>query len=263
MTLTLLLCACFCFLFRCLYTPHPQLPCPSPPLTSLIFLSVERCIPLALPIMTRYVSLRLPTPTPPPQLSSKGEPLANDSLPTVGGAILTIRGRNFGEDPLQVRVLWNGVPVPGVLISEPHTTLTLSTPPGQGPFVNVTVVVGGQSTTQGPDGDAPALVAAYGPPNVATLRVRREPGVPTMDCNVVSETSGKPQSGTVLSTVLILSGVNFGLGDATSVTIRGIPCAVLNVSHFEVVVETELCSGACAVLSVSRPPPPPPFPRHA
>jgi hypothetical protein len=155
-------------------------------------------------------------------------------VPTRGGATLTLLGTNFGAHPESVRVWWNGVPLSGVRVVGEHTALAVPTLEGEGQGVNVTVAVAGQVAEWAP---AVRGAVAYAAPVVTGLAVRRGLGGPVMDCSR-GRVDGRP-----LQAQIMVVGANFGLGNATVVTIDGTPCARLDVGHLELVCFTSLCFG--------------------
>lgn len=127
---------------------------------------------------------------------------------TVGGATATLTGTNLGGDLLASRVTWNGVPVPGVRMGTPHTSLVFSVPPGPGGPVVVGVEVGGQSAVVVPGVTLP--VVTYRAPTL---------GAPSLydstDPFECSRTSSLAITGG--NATLLLVGSDFGDGSATVV----------------------------------------------
>ncbi len=135
---------------------------------------------------------------------------------------------------------WNDVVVPIVRIAEPDAALVFASPVGEGPMVNLSLVVGGQSASS--SGTSPAARLAYAPPSITRLSIRRDLSQATMECFRTTP-DGRPASGAVQSAVLVIDGANFGLGGNTSVSVRGTPCVTSSVSHIEIVCEVTVCSG--------------------
>lgn len=177
-------------------------------------------------------------------------PLVEDpgAVPTSGGATVTVSGENFGADPALVQVLWGGVPVGVVLLAVAHTTLTFTSPPGQGASVGVVVVVGGQETGVLAGSGAP-LSVRYARPRVTRVYLDRSGGGGTMSCSREGS-DGRPLSGSggAPSAVVVLEGTNFaGNASANAVTIRGATCAVLQSTFTRIYCVTEVCSGVVLV----------------
>jgi hypothetical protein len=151
---------------------------------------------------------------------------------------VTLFGRNFGVDPLQVSILWCGAAVVGLKIPEPHTTMTFTTPAGPGGNVTIDVRVGGQAVT-----DGSAMAARFVPPTLLSMGLAVDNA--RFDCS-----SGEQFSSGLVNAVLVLYGSNFGTGVATEVLIDGVPCAVNKSisSHNEVYFETAFCRGRVEVV---------------
>jgi hypothetical protein len=177
--------------------------------------------------------------------TSLGEPTR---VPTQGGATVTVVGFNFGSDPSRLRVLWNGVPVAGLLLPVSHTTLTFPSLAGQGPRVTLSVEVAGQSSSSLDTGQA--LLLSYRSPQVSRVTVDRSVASTTViDCTIVRSDGypgGAGATGSLLaSAILILNGTNYGDGAAVTVTVGGVPCAVdpARTSATAVVCATPMCRG--------------------
>jgi hypothetical protein len=137
-------------------------------------------------------------------------------------------------------VFWNGALIPTVRIVSPDTALEFISPVGEGPTVNVTLIVGGQSASV--SSNAPAVTLAYTPPTVSRLSIRRELNQATMECFRTTP-DGRPVSGAVKSALLVIDGANFGPGGNTTVTVRGTPCVPTSLSHGQIVCIVTVCSG--------------------
>ena len=163
---------------------------------------------------------------------------ALSGLPTAGGVVLTLSGTDFGADGLSVAVSWNGEDVPGVLVQSPHTAIAFSSPPGQGGTVNLTMTVGGQFARFAVSGGDVRAALAYAPPVLGYLSLLDSSAV---DCSSESD-DGSPLVPGVVSLVIV--GGNFGVGNATVVTVRNASCVVTALTHTRIVCTTRLCSGA-------------------
>jgi hypothetical protein len=167
--------------------------------------------------------------------STEGGPL---SVPTAGGATVTLLGTNFGGDASRIYLLCNGDAVSGVVAE--HTRLTFPSPVGQGATVRVSLTVAGQVAE-----DMPLL--RYAAPRITGVRLDwSNSSRSLLDCSVV-DSDGRPalDSEQEEAAVVVLRGVNFGVGTATEVTIGGVVCRLLApVQHAEVVCETPMCEGA-------------------
>ncbi len=161
------------------------------------------------------------------------------SVPTTGGATVTLIGSNFGPEAARIRVLWSGVELAGVAMNVPHTSVFFVSPPGQGGST-VTLIVGGQPA-------ANDVRIPFAAPRVTLLRLDT-----TMDSNASMNcdsfgADGRPNSafGLQQHAVVVIRGVNFGRGDATVATIGGEPCIPrAPVEETRIVCETPLCAGA-------------------
>ncbi len=161
-------------------------------------------------------------------------------VPTAGGATLVLSGTNFGPVASLVRVLWNGVPVPGVRFEVAHSVLVVPTLPGAGRHVNVTLVVGEQGALW--TASAMDAVLSYSPPAILAMSIQREANDVSMDCSRLTP-DGRPLSSAVLSATLVLEGEHFGAGGSTTVHIRDTVCDIVSVSHDKIVCNTALCQG--------------------
>jgi hypothetical protein len=149
-----------------------------------------------------------------------------------------ILGTNFGGDTSRMYLLWNGDAVSGVVAE--HTRLTFPSPVGQGATVRVSLTVAGQVAE-----DLPLL--RYAAPRITGVRLDwSNSSRSLLDCSVV-DSDGRPalDSEHEEAAVVVIRGVNFGVGTATEVTIGGVACRLLApVQHAEVVCETPMCEGA-------------------
>jgi hypothetical protein len=161
------------------------------------------------------------------------------TVPTAGSATVTVTGANFGSDTADVVLTWDGAVVPVVFLTQPHTTVSFTSLPGQGVGANVTLSVGGQPATS-------VVRLPFAAPRVTFLRLASTiSGEVPLDCGDVG-TDGRPVGRTNGSAALVIGGANFGRGNATVATVRGIPCALrAPVDHSEIVCQTELCTGQC------------------
>jgi hypothetical protein len=170
------------------------------------------------------------------------------AVPCAGGAVVTLVGSNFGDDPGRVGVTWAGVPVPGLLLTASHTTLTFPSPPGVGPTAAMVLTVGGQAVgvlSPAPSAAPVPLQVPYGRPRVTGVALRGPP----MDCSLVG-VDGWPV-GAGGRTRVALYGVNFGVGVVPGteagpvVTVQGVPCDVVPGTSMDDHVEcyTALCAG--------------------
>jgi hypothetical protein len=93
------------------------------------------------------------------------------------------------------------------------------------------------------DGQPAARVVRvpFAAPRVTALRLIDNAA--PLSCTTVGD-DGRPVGRPGGTAVLVIRGVNFGQGDATTVTIRDVPCALQGpVDDSEVVCQTELCTG--------------------
>jgi hypothetical protein len=171
-------------------------------------------------------------------------------VPTAGDATVTLHGANFGARLDLVSVVWDGVPVPNLLLTEAHTTLRFPSPPGPGGTANVSIVVDGQTTTSwrrgGSNGTTEALSLPYSPPRVSTVRLYQGGAGSTIDCTSVGPDGRPGGEATTGRVALQLRGRNFGNGaGATTVTVGGDPCEVLAdlTTHDRIVCWTGMCTG--------------------
>jgi hypothetical protein len=153
------------------------------------------------------------------------------STPTAGGALLTFTGSQFGVDNAAVTVLWNGVALPGVYVSTPHTAVSVAALPGQGPPVSLALLVAGQRASLSPS----LSLMPFDAPHVLELQVADVEGV---QCLFGAVTAASMYS-------LVIKGSSFGFGNETSVTVSGTPCAVHHdrTSHDVAVCTTQMCGG--------------------
>jgi hypothetical protein len=160
------------------------------------------------------------------------------TVPTAGGATVTLTGANFGPDSSRIVLLWDGAVVPIVALTVPHTTLFFTSLPGSGAGANVTLTVGGQKAGSG-------VRLPFAAPRVTSLRRGDSiDGEASLNCADVNP-DGRPAHGAGGSAVVVIRGVNFGRGNATVAAIQGVPCTLLApVSDFEIVCQTEFCTGA-------------------
>jgi hypothetical protein len=160
------------------------------------------------------------------------------TVPTAGGATVTVTGTNFGADSSSILVTWDGTSVPVVVLTEPHSSLSFTSLPGQGTGANVTLSVGGQPAGR-------MVRVPFAAPRVTSLRlVSGADSEESLNCADVGS-DGRPIGRIDGSAVLSIRGVNFGRGDATVATIRGVPCVLrAPVADSEIVCQTELCTGA-------------------
>ncbi len=161
------------------------------------------------------------------------------AVPTAGGATVTLTGVNFGADDSRVVVVWNGTVLPTVALTVPHTALSFASLPGEGDGVNLTVTVGGQASVG-------TVRIPFAAPRVSFLRLDKTlDREASMDCSAVGA-DGRPTTsiGVLQRAVVVIRGVNFGLGNATVVTIRGVPCILrAPVEDSQIVCQTPLCTG--------------------
>lgn len=168
------------------------------------------------------------------------------TVPTGGGATITLFGANFGASPDAVTVLWNGAAVPGVVLVTSHTALAFLSPPGEGPPCAVTVTVAGQSVSSLVSSPSSPLRFAFGRPVITSVSLDRRDNAATMDCSRTGPDGRPLGSGGATSALLVLGGANFGVnGSSARVTIRGVECRVVPAASTSsrVVCETEVCSG--------------------
>jgi hypothetical protein len=167
------------------------------------------------------------------------------TVPTAGGATVTVTGTNFGPDTADIVLTWAGAVVPVVFLTQPHTTLSFTSLPGQGAGADVTVIVGGRAA-------ASVVRVPFAAPRITSLRLAA--GVASegsLTCVDVGP-DGRPVGRTGGSAVLVVRGANFGLGGDTAATVRGVPCALrAPVGDSEIVCETELCTGEAGVNCVN------------
>ncbi len=165
----------------------------------------------------------------------EGEPF---SVPTAGGTTVTLFGTNLGGDASRINLLWNGEVVSGVVAT--HTRLAFPSPAGQGASVRLSLVVADQVAE-----DLPLLW--YAAPRISSLHLDwSNSSRGYLDCSVI-DSSGRPLSDMVSEqgAVVVIRGANFGLRNATEVSIGGVACRMIApVKHTEVVCETPMCSGA-------------------
>jgi hypothetical protein len=160
------------------------------------------------------------------------------TVPAAGGATVTVTGANFGSDTADIVLTWDGAVMPVVFLTQPHTAVSFASLPGQGLGANVTLSVGGQPATS-------VVRVPFAAPRVTSLRLAPTIGseVP-LDCGDVGA-DGRPVGRTNGTAVLVIRGANFGRGNATVATIRGVPCVLrAPVDDLEIVCQTELCTGA-------------------
>ncbi len=176
-------------------------------------------------------------------LAVTGQGVAPDdepwAVPTAGLATVTLSGANFGADPSRIVVSWNGTPVEIVVVRAPHAALSFLSLAGQGVSdVTVSLTIAGQAAS-----DLPPI--HFAAPRVIAMRLLRpSEGGGVLDCSVV-RVDGRPENGDGTQQAgVVIEGVNFGQGNAVSVTIGSHPCRLLlpaNASH--VVCETPYCTG--------------------
>jgi hypothetical protein len=161
------------------------------------------------------------------------------AVPTAGGSTVTLTGFNFGTDASAVRVVWNGTLLPSVAVAVPHTALSFLSPPGQGAGVEVLLMVAEQPSDS-------VFHIPFAAPRVTMLRLDKTSGSgASMDCSFVGD-DGRPGAdfGLQQRAVLVITGVNFGRGDATIATIRDVPCIFrAPATDSQIVCETPLCAG--------------------
>ncbi len=170
-----------------------------------------------------------------------GEPFA---MPTAGGAIVTLRGSNFGPDSSAVVVTWNGLAMPDVAVTVPHSSLSFTSLPGQGAAgVNVTLSVGGQAAIS-------VVHLPFSAPRITFLRLDRTFDTEaSLDCRDVGP-DGRPTGGPVSGyAVVVIQGVNFGRGNATVATIRDVNCGLrAPIEDSQIVCQTDMCAGGLECL---------------
>jgi hypothetical protein len=170
------------------------------------------------------------------------------SVPTAGGAAVTLTGINFGADAARIAVFWNGVELAGVAVNAPHTSISFSSLPGQGAGSTVTLIVGGQPA-------ANVVRIPFAAPRVTSLRLDTtvDSGA-SMNCDGVgADGRPNPAFGAQQRAVVVIRGVNFGRGDATVATVRNVPCILrAPVGETQIVCETPLCTGAVPCHCVCR-----------
>ena len=168
------------------------------------------------------------------------------AVPTAGNAVVTLSGVDFGAIATAVVVMWGNDSVP-VAVAVPHSTLTFTAPAGEGPPVNVSVSVAGQSATW--LGGGLTQLFGFSPPAVRGMALLRVVYNTSLDCSVVTADGSPLHSSASVSAAntatVVLTGDNFGAGPQTSVTVGGTPAALLSVSHVRIVFQTGKCFGAC------------------
>jgi hypothetical protein len=172
------------------------------------------------------------------------------AVPPAGGARVTLLGRNFGNDPSAVDVLWDGVPVGGTVTLASHSRLSFTSPAGQGAPAQLTLVVGGQATGWLAGLEVPTrMTLPYLRPRISSVSLVRGNGTEAvMDCSLADQ-DGRPVGGSAgaLARVatLLLQGSNFGNGSDVNVSVRSAACEVVpgRVLDDVIVCRTSLCSG--------------------
>ena len=110
-------------------------------------------------------------------------------------------------------------------------------------MVVVAVRVAGQWALEGSVGVLSQSLS-YSPPEVASLSLdRQDVSAAVMDCSQFNSDGYPLRNGNALTASVVLAGSNFGTGDATVVTIHGVACALLTVSHSRIQCITPVCSG--------------------
>ncbi len=187
-------------------------------------------------------------------ITVKGEEVA--ALPTAGGATVSLWGSNFGQSASAVVVTWAGVVLRDVFLRVSHHSLSFLSPASPGAEVTVAVTVDGQSAAPAPPAaDTDPILLHFLPPLVVGVKV--DPALqlePTMDCSLVRE-DGYPEGGHAsASAVLSITGLNFGDGSLTQVTIRGEECKLdrNSSSHDRIVCTTPLCEGEVSSMIDAR-----------
>jgi hypothetical protein len=169
------------------------------------------------------------------------------AVPTAGGATVTLEGSNFGLDSSAVLVTWNGLVMSNVAMNVPHSSLSFASLPGQGTAgVNVTLSVGGQAASS-------VVQLPFAAPQITFLRLDKTlASEASLDCRDVG-LDGRPAGGSVSRyAVVVIQGVNFGLGDTTVVTIRDVVCVLrAPVEDSQLVCQTDLCAGGVECLTDS------------
>jgi hypothetical protein len=102
--------------------------------------------------------------------------------------------------------------------------------------VEVVVLVAGQASA--------AVRLAYGRPRIGGVTLDRTVAQPLMDCAVVAG-DGTPAPGNLgaPNATILVQGVNFGAGEATQVTVGGVPCALVRCAHATLSCVTPMCVG--------------------
>ena len=168
------------------------------------------------------------------------------SVPTGGGATVTLTGSNFGAEPGAVTVTWDGRVVPGVVLVTSHSVLAFPSPAGEGPPVSVSVTVAGQTVATLMDSPSVPLRFAFGRPVITSLSLYRGQNEATMDCSRTSPDGRPLGSGGATSARLVLEGANFGVnGSSARVMIHGTECAVVTAASTSsrLLCDTGVCSG--------------------
>jgi hypothetical protein len=167
------------------------------------------------------------------------------SVPTAGGATVTLTGMNFGPDGALIVVTWNGVVVPNVALSVPHSSLSFTSLPGQGTAADVSLTVGAQSSKS-------VVRVPFAAPRVTSLRLDATiDTAASLDCRDVGA-DGRSTAGSdprQQRAVIVIRGVNFGRGNATVVTVGDDPCIMrAPVEDTVIVCQTSMCTGSVARL---------------
>jgi hypothetical protein len=159
-------------------------------------------------------------------------------VPTTGNAVLYVSGFNLGfASPSSLRLLWNGIPIDTVIVTNPHTRFQFRSLPGDD-VISLSLSVSGQLCSSA------ALLAAvaFAPPSVRVLHVAVDP---SSELPIQCSSAGPDGIGNNQSTLVLINGTDFGLGTRTSVVIRDAPCAVVFLSPTYIVCRTTYCSGMC------------------
>lgn len=169
------------------------------------------------------------------------QPLAGSSIaPTAGGTVVVMTGSGFGLSIDSVSVSWGGAIFSDVRIAAADSSISFTSPAGQGADVDVVVIVGGQRSN--------VVSVGYAIPVVTTVSLIRgnSTEASSLDCSVI-DADGRPLQqgsvGTIATTVVSLLGVNFGFCSSTSVLSGGIDCVIASCSQSAIRCITSVCTG--------------------
>jgi hypothetical protein len=160
------------------------------------------------------------------------------STPTAGGVLLDFVGSQLGNDNGAITVTWNGAVLPNPYVSAAHTAISVMVPAGQGPPVSLAVWIADQRAVL----SASLALLPFDYPSVSEMLLRNADGV---DCSVSATGVASAPF------LLVLRGASFGFGNATTVTVAGVPCplVVAESSHTSLVCSTQQCGGELRVHS--------------